>query len=578
MDCQMTKFIYYSFGSVLERRIVSSYRNLGFGALAVILFACSPDSPTSFPESTKAELSQKASQAAEGWERSHRYMNAWLEYADPTSGLIPRNLDGGLGQDVWNARDCAADNYPFLVLTSYFTDQEKYQGVMREILATEMRLTSRVKSLPDTYSFSKKDFKDDSLDMDRIVFGTSEYIKDGLLPLTEWLGHSPWYDRMITMLHDLDEHVDVAGVQGQEFGKAAKAEVNGELLQVLSRMYWMTGEETLLEWAQQIGDYYLLSAGSPLSHFDYLRLRDHGCELVAGLCELYATIHFEHPEKKMMYQKPLYTLLDHILEHGRNKDGLFYNAINPQTGMVVDSGVSDGWGYMLNGYYTVYMVDSVQAYKDAVMKVFQNLHRYQAFNWENLGADGYADAIEGAINLYNRIPDQKAAEWIDSEIQVMWSMQDSAWRQNAQQWKGQGIIEGWYGDGNFARTSIMYGLWKTQGTYLRPWNRSLRWAATTSQLNGSFDQSDTLYVTIDSPTEWEGRLFFDGARHSSAMHLPMDWPRINQFPEWFVVRPEKDYSLSINGESSVFSGEDLLAGLQITLPAEETVEIVVVQK
>src|SRR5690606_7093428 len=30
---------------------------------------------------------------------------------------------------------------------------------------------------------------------------------------------------------------------------------------------------------------------------------------------------------------------------------------------------SDGWGYMLNGYYTVYMVDSVQAYKDAGMKV-----------------------------------------------------------------------------------------------------------------------------------------------------------------------------------------------------------------
>lgn len=546
--------------------------------LMIILFACSPDPPFSFPEKSKAELAQKASQAAEGWERSYRYMNAWLEYADPSSGLIPRNLDGSPGQDIWNARDCAADNFPFLVLTSFFTDQEKYNGVMRDILASETRLTSRVKSLPDTYSFSKGDFAADSIDMDRIVFGTSEYIKDGLLPLTEWLGHSPWYDRMITMLHDLDEYVDVAGVRGQEFGKAAKAEVNGELLQVLSRMYWMTGEEDLLIWAQQIGDYYLLGEGFPLTHFDYLRLRDHGCELVAGLCELYATMHFKYPKKKQDYQKPLYRLLDHILEHGRNDDGLFYNAINPQTGKVVDSGVSDGWGYMLNGYYTVYMLDSVPAYKEAVTKVFQNLHKYHNFNWENKGADGYADAIEGAINLYNRVPDQKAANWIDSEIQIMWSMQDSAWRENAQQWKGRGIIEGWYGDGNFARTSIMYCLWKSQGTYLRPWNRALRLAASTSQPNASIVQNDTLYIKINSPSEWEGRLFFDGVRHSSAMQLPMDWPRINQFPEWFVVRPENKYTLIVNGESRVTSGEKLLSGLPLTLPAGKEVELWVVKQ
>src|SRR5690554_5008369 len=115
MDYRTKNLVCYSIGSVL----------------AVILFACSTDSPASFPESSKAELTQKAHQAAEGWERSNRYMNAWLEYADPTSGLIPRNLDGNHGQDIWNARDCAADNYPFLVLTSFFTDHEKYDGLMR---------------------------------------------------------------------------------------------------------------------------------------------------------------------------------------------------------------------------------------------------------------------------------------------------------------------------------------------------------------------------------------------------------------------------------------------------------------
>jgi len=61
------------------------------------------------------------------------------------------------------------------------------------------------------------------------------------------------------------------------------------------------------------------------------------------------------------------------------------------------------------------------------------------------------------LNLYNRIPDPKIADWIDSEIKVMWSMQ-----------KESGIIEGWHGDGNFARTTIMYNLWKSKGLYLKP--------------------------------------------------------------------------------------------------------------
>ena len=542
------------------------------------MLSCAQKNSPVFPAEYRNLLSTRAEQAAEGFIRSNHYMEAWLEYADPASGLLPRRLNGGHDQDIWNARDCAADNYPFMVLTSYFTDQEKFNGVMRDILRQEIQLTSRVKSLPDTWSFSKKDFDEKEIDMNRIIFGTAEYMKDGLLPLTEWLGKSPWYDRMLTMLHDLDEYVDVAGVEGSEFGMAPKAEVNGELLQVLSRMYWMTGEDQLLSWAMQIGDYYLLGDGYPLTHLDYLRLRDHGCELVAGLCELYATMHFKDPEKKQDYQAPLYQLLDHILYHGRNEDGLFYNAINPQTGNVVDSAISDGWGYMLNGYYTVYMVDSVQAYKDAVTDVFQNLHKYHSFNWENKGADGYADANEGAINLYNRIPDQKAADWIDQEIQIMWSMQDSAWRQNAQQWKGQGIIEGWYGDGNFARTSMMYCLWKTMGTYLRPWNQTLRWAASSGQPKGSVGQNDSLHIMINSPADWEGRLFFDGARHSTAMRLPIDWPRINQFPEWFVVHPDKTYQIFLQDQLTEYSGDEMLQGIELNLVPGETMEIMVVAK
>ena len=502
--------------------------------------------------------------ANEGFIRSENYMKAWLAHADPETKLVPRRLFG-FDKDIWNAQDCAADNYPFLVLTSFFTDRDIYEGLMEEMLENEIRLTSRVKSMPDTYSFSKHGYLHDSVSMDRIIFGTSEYMKDGLLPLTEWLGHSAWSERMITMLNDLDSYLNVATEFDNEgFGNSPTAEVNGELLQTLSRVYWMTGDKKFLDWAVEIGDHFLLGDGYPLRGFKYLKLRDHGCELVAGLCELYVTLHFADKEKKAVYKEPLYGLLDYILRHGRNEDGLFYNAINPQTAEILDEMLADTWGYTLNGYYDVHLVDTVARYRNAVSAIFESLDRYHNFNWENNGADGYADAIEGALNLYNRLTDERAADWIDAEIQVMWSMQDSSHRENAQQWKESGIIEGWYGDGNFARTTIMYNLWKSKGTYVHPWKKEVTLGAET--------RGDSLYIVLQSQKPWDGKLFFDQARHTIQMNLPIDWPRINQFPEWYTVVPSAKYELVEieSGISRTIGGDALLNGLATTLSENET--------
>lgn len=502
---------------------------------------------------------RNADQANEGFVRSGNYMMAWLAEADRESKLVPRRLYGP-DRDVWNAQDCAADNYPFLVLTSFFTNQDLFQGLMREMLDNEIRLTSRVRSMPDTWSFSKKGFLHENVSMDRVIFGTSEYMKDGLLPLTEWLGKSPWSDRMVTMLSDLGEYVNVANDFNSEgFGNSPVAEVNGELLQVLSRTYWMTGEQKFLDWAVTIGDHFLLGDGYPLKSFELLKLRDHGCELVAGLCELYATLHFADPAKKQAYRQPLYTLLDYVLAHGRNEDGLFYNAISPKTGEVVAPGIADTWGYTLNGFYSVYMLDSVRTYRAAVEKIFENLHRYRSYNWENNGADGYADAIEGALNLYNRVPDERAERWIDSEIEVMWSMQDSSHRENALEWKNSGIIEGWYGDGNFARTTIMYNLWKSKGARMHPWRKDVRLGA---EMKGG-----RLYIVISAEEPWEGKVVFDQPRHKVQMNLPVDWPRINQFPEWFTTSEGKRYRLTDIGEniSTSVDGTALINGLDLSL-------------
>ncbi len=532
------------------------------GLLLFVSFSCTPATPDGYFE----RASKNGELASEGFRRCEHYVHDWLAHADPVSKLIPRNLQQDT--DLWNANDCAADNYPFMVLTSFFTDRGRFDGLMKEMLRNEKRLTSRIKSLPDTYSFSKKGFLYEEPAMGRIVFGTAEYAKDGLMPLTEWLGHSPWSERMIEMLRDLGEYVKVA--DDPEFSITVKTEVNGELLQVLSRIYWMTGEQKFLDWAVTIGDYFLLGDGYPLKTVDNLRLRDHGCELISGLCELYATLHFADPEKKNTYREPLYRLLDYVLDHGRNEDGLFYNAINPLTNEVLNTGLSDSWGYNLNGYYTVFMVDSTEKYREAVVKLFGNLHKYRNYDWENGSADGYADAIESALNLYNRIPDARAAEWIDSETQVMWSLQDSSHRESARQWMGSGIIEGWHGDGNFARTTIMYNLWKSKGTYLHPLVPGIG-------LGGEM-KGDSLCLALYAPAAgWEGKLHFDKARHAQTMKMPVDWPRINQFPEWFTANPSKNYRISDEKGRVLFEagGNELLEGITVNLKANEIKRMVV---
>jgi len=96
------------------------------------------------------------------------FVRGWLAHADPATGLIPRNLRR---DHYWNGRDSAADNYPFMVLTTSFTDRDMFHGRMRQMLRTERRLTSRVGPLPDDYAYATQAFRFDMVDMNRLIFG-----------------------------------------------------------------------------------------------------------------------------------------------------------------------------------------------------------------------------------------------------------------------------------------------------------------------------------------------------------------------------------------------------------------------
>jgi hypothetical protein len=518
-----------------------------------MLMAVFPVSGQKFNPADFSEAISNGTLVNEGFNRCINYVNGWMKYADTATGLIPRNITDS--KDYWNAWDAAADNYPFMVLTSSILMPDFFSTTALDMLNTEIKITSRIGKLPDTYSFSKKGYKNEVIDTSQVIFGSAEYMKDGLIPLTEWLGKSPWSDRMLDILNNLPQLVRVVTrIRGIFFGNSAVVEVNGDLLQVLSRMYWFTGKREYLEWAAEIADYYLNDQRLPTIGLTRLRIRDHGCEIISGLCEAYLAAYYSWPEKRQQWRKYIHMMLDRILEVGRNEDGLFYDEVNPVTGEVISKGISDTYGYTFNAYYFVSVLDSLPAYRDAVLKALNVLNaKYRNFDWEHGSCDGYADAIEGALNLYNREPVPSAKEWIDSQTQVMWKFQ-----------KSDGLIEGWHGDGNFARTTIMYCLWKTQGILPDKWNHNLMLGATGNKTS--------VKVAVSCETGWKGNIKFDSPRYRDKMHMPVDYPRINQFQQWFTVEPGRKYEvLFLPGTNKqVYTGAQLLEGLSVTVkPGKE---------
>jgi len=481
--------------------------------------------------------------ATENGEESRRallacwhYLQGWMQHADPTSGLIPRNL----GKDAyWNAKDAAADNYPFMVLSAYYTGRPVYQGAMHAMLRAERRLTNRVGHLPDDFIFATQSFRPRTPKLAELIFGASEYAKDGLLPVTELLGPTAWTDRLLELLDEILKRGDIETEVGRI--PSTSLEVCGELMQTLSRMHWMTGKETYRHAAYQLADYFL-RYHLPIER-DRLSLDDHGCEFIGGLSEVYYLAAHKDPDRRRAWRSALHRLLDRILQVGRDPRGLFVMRINPITGEQIDKELTDNWGYNYNAYLVVGILDQVPRYRHAVASVLANLPHYNDYPWERDTADGIADSLEGGINLINRIPDPQAIRWAHYTGRRLLAKQ-----------RDTGVIEGWHGDGNFARTALMLALWDSAGAYVVPWRADLK-------LGAHRDNDGTFYFELRADWPWHGRLHFDRPRHAETLHLPTDYARLNQFPEWFTVAEAASFASS----DGRITGRQLREGLDVSV-------------
>jgi hypothetical protein len=130
-------------------------------------------------------------------------------------------------------------------------------------------------------------------------------------------------------------------------------------------------------------------------------------------------------------------------------------------------------------------------------------------------------------------------------------------------------LGGWHGDGNYARTAIMYCLWKTQGTHIFPWREDL--------IIGAEKTGEETYIVINAQNDWEGKLVFDTPRHKTILNLPIDYPRINQFPEWFVAEENDEFPV-VSSQKELnrnYSGKELIKGIPLKISAGEQLVLVV---
>jgi hypothetical protein len=488
----------------------------------------------------------------------NRHAQGWLSHADNQSGLLPRRV-AAPREDFWNAKDCAADNFPFIVLTAEITDNYYLRLASQHVLDQEQKLCNRLGPLPDDFDFETQGFRTETIDLEYLVFCASEYCKDGLMPITEWIGPGHYLDRMQELVQGILDHSVVQSPVG--LIPSTSIEVNGNMMQVLSRLYWLTGNKTYKEWCLRLSDYYLLHQS--LLDRDELWLRDHNCEIICGLSEAYYLASREDQVRWDKYKPKLHALLDAILASGTNEDFLLFNWFSPKTSKRADD-LSDGWGYVYDAFCTVGNVDDEKRYLKAVEQALTNVHKYHGYSWEknnSFAADGFADSIEGALNLLSRIPVNSAFEWVDSEIKYILDRQ-----------RHDGIIEGWHGDGNSVRTLLMVALWKTQGITLSPWREDLQFGAVR-------DDNGTIRISLKSELPWSGTLRFDHPRHRDFFHMPTNYPRINQFPEWFTVDVGESYEVRAeNGEPVSVDGKVLLkypvnlqSGKSLRLTVQKTI-------
>jgi hypothetical protein len=511
---------------------------------------------------------------SEGFVRAEPVVRHWLDSRDPESGLLA-NYNGSDEAFGWAYQNTAADLFPFIAIGAHLLVPSRYPEMLA-VLEAERRLAPMSPALPDDVLVPGA--QQVNLPLDRRIFGIAEYAKDGLLPLVDRLGPDDWLPR----LREIADLIVAASATPTPEGviPAQTSEVNGDVLQVLARAYWMTGDDRYLAAATRIGNAYVKDAlpkttWLPPYQWDFMtsesigrkrfHVSDHGDEIFSGLVEWNVAETYSNQPDAAVHRAAIHRMLDRVLATGRNDDGLWFRVIDIPTGKVTQQGLTDNWGYVFQPFMADAMlergapggdVDRAERYDAAVRQALQALPRYRFYPWQQGEMDGYADSLESAVYLLSRQPDADAEQWLDEQVGVLFGFQQA-----------DGAVENNYLDGNFVRTSLLYSLSLTHGLVMDPWRPDV--------LLGAAVDGGCLEVAVGADQDWDGVLRFDRARSREYVHLPIDYPRLNEWPTGFLIDGAARWQILDRGAATTTTVDQgvLTAGLPIRLGGGQPVSL-----
>ncbi len=499
--------------------------------------------------------------SSEAFSRAARVTTHWLDRRDAPTGLFPHTLKPK-GR-YWSYGDVGSDLYPFLAIGT----QQLLPGRFPEIVATLAAERGLTPGFPRDVDLDT--LRPLEVDFEKQMLGNVEYAKDGLLPPLELLGPDPWRPRMDQIVFGVLKQSLVPTSGGPI--PSDSAEVNGSLLQVLARLSWASDDPRYVEMGRRIARAYLddalpktgyippqrwdFVAGEPIDEAT-LHLGDHGSEIVSGLIEWHRVETRLNLPEQASHRTTINRMLDRLLQTGRTPEGLWYDRISLPDGKVEDSGRNDNWGYLGQAYLN--QADLLRTgpspdprtaarYEEAARKMLDAVAVLDYFVWEEGNMDGYADTIESAIYLLHRIDDSETARWVHEQIAVFYGFQ-----------RPDGVVTDENIDGNFVRTSMLYGYWLTQGARVEPWSPDVSVGAA---VDGA-----CLQLHLHADAAWNGHLRLDFPRHRQHLGIAEDYPRLNEWPEWWTVEPDREYAVTLpNGQTSQVGGGQLAAGLPLAL-------------
>ena len=510
--------------------------------------------------------------STEAFTRAAQVTVRWLDRRDGPSGMFPHTLRPK--DRYFSYGDVGADLYPFLAIATRQLVQDRYPEIL-DALAAERRLSPGFPRdrLLDTLDVRDRDEHDQML-------ADVEYMKDGLLPLIELLGPDPWRGRIDEVMDAVLTASSVPTSRGMVPSDAA--EVNGSMLQVLARLSWLDDDPRLVEMGRRIASVYLddvmpITADIPPERWDFetnqavgeatLHLGDHGDEIVSGLIE------WERVEARLglpeqaAHQDAINRMLVRLLNVGRSSSGLWFDGIRFPTGRVQDRTLNDNWGYLGQAYLDqagllrlvadqdeVTMARATR-FEEATRDMLRATSGVRFHKWENGDMDGYADTLESALYLLRYLDDPAAVRWVDEQIGVLYGFQ-----------RDSGAVTDENIDGNYIRTTMLYGRWLTQSTRVEPWQPTIGL--------GAVSDGDCLQVHLHAAQPWAGRLLFDTPRHRDNLGLPLDYPRLNQWQQWWTVEPGQRYAVALpDGSGTDLNGDQLAAGLPMRIEPGQDYEL-----